>query len=113
MSIREFQLDPTTKKKVIFFDKPLRRRRYTTRELNTKFYQRSLRSFLLSQTGGKREQNNKDFHLLNFNDRTEYSICEMKCQRLEPKPIEVTPSIDDDEEEEDEGMVISTGETCL
>lgn len=113
MSIREFQFDSTTtKKKVIFFDKPLRHRRYTARQLNTKFCQRSFRSFLLSQTGGKRELTNKDFHLLNFNDRTEYSICEVKCQKIEPIAIEPAPLIDDeeDEEDDDEGMVISTGE---
>ena len=116
MSIREFQFDVTTKKKVIFFDKPLRHRRYTARQLNTKFSQRSFRSFLLSQTGGKRELTNKDFHLLNFNDRTEYSICEVKCPKIEPKVIEPTPLIEDEEEEEeddDQGMVISTGERRL
>ncbi len=118
ISIREFQFDDPTstsnKKKVIFIDKPFRERVYTKRTLNSKFYQRSFRSLLLSTTGGKRETTDNQFNYTSFNNKTEFQITEIKNkiiekssgQQAEEPEKEITEDEDDDEEEG--AMVIST-----
>ena len=118
ISIREFQFDdPTstsTKKKVIFIDKPFRQRVYTKRTLNTKFYQRSFRSLLLSTTGGKRETTDNQFSYTSFNNKTEFQITEIKNRTTEKSTIqqteekEITEDEDEDDDEEEGAMVIST-----
>ena len=121
MSIREFHLNqfdnPSSipnKKKIIFIDKPLRQRTYTKREFNTKYFQRSFRSLLLSTTGGKRELTDNQFHYTNFNNRTEFEINEVKNKTDENLFIQQTDEekrkIDDEDDEDDEdAMIISTG----
>lgn len=120
ISIREFQYenveDPTNplKKKILFIDKPFRQRVYTKRELNRKFFQRSFRSLLLSQTGGKRETTNNPFHFIGFTDKIDYSITEIrkkfkKIVEEEKTPVENEVQEDEDDDD-DEGMIISTGE---
>jgi len=119
ISIREFQFDSPTstlnKKKVIFIDKPLRQRNYTKRQLNSKYFQRSFRSLLLSITGGKRETTDQQFNYTSFNNKTEFEITEIKSKTLIPqikqeeKEDEEKKKITDDEDEDDEdGMIIST-----
>lgn len=120
ISIREFQFDiienptaPVTKKKIIFIDKPLRQRVYTKRELNSKYSQRAFRSLLLSTTGGKRETTDNPFLYTTFNNKTEFSITEIK-NRITDKPIvseEENKTIDEEEEDDDDeegAMIIST-----
>ncbi len=115
ISIREFQFDSPTstsnKKKVIFIDKPLRQRDYTKRQLNSKYFQRSFRSLLLSTTGGKRETTDNQFNYTSFNNKTEFEITEIKSKTLisQIKQEEEKKKITDDEDEDDEdGMIIST-----
>jgi hypothetical protein len=125
ISIREFQFEtlenPTipTKKKVIFIDKSLRQRIYTKRELNTKYFQRSFRSLLLSTTGGKRETTDNQFNYTNFNNKTEFQITEIKNKIIEKSLIQQTEqkeeeeeeekkTIDDEDEDDEVGMIIST-----
>jgi hypothetical protein len=118
ISIREFHFDDPTsipnKKKVIFSDKPLRQRVYTKRELNSRYFQRSFRSLLLSTTGGKREMTDNQFNYTSFNNKTEFQITEMKKKIIETvlnkKPEqEIETKITDDEDEDDEeGMIIDT-----
>lgn len=122
MSIREFQFETLDtansgpiKKKIIFIDKSLRQRIYTKRELNSKFYQRSFRSLLLSATGGKREITNNQFCYSIFNNKTEFQITELKDKINEKSLIEQTDpeqetKMTDDEDDDDENaMIISTG----
>lgn len=86
ITIREFQYETLdnpnemTKKKVIFIDKSFRRKVYTKRELNEKFYQRSFRSLLLSTTGGKREMTDNAFNYTTFNQKTDFQITEIKTK---------------------------------
>jgi hypothetical protein len=116
ISIREFQFDDPTstsnKKKVIFIDKQFRQRVYTKRELNTKFYQRSFRSLLLSTTGGKRETTDNQFNYTSFNNKTEFQITEIKMSEKSSfqQSEEQEKKMTDDEEEDDEedAMIIST-----
>lgn len=120
ISIREFQFDDPTstsnKKKVMFIDKPFRQRVYTKRELNTKFYQRSFRSLLLSTTGGKRETTDNQFNYTSFNNKTEFQITEIKnkiiekpsIEQLEEEKEEKKTTDDEDEDEDENAMVIST-----
>ncbi|CAF3811860.1 unnamed protein product [Adineta steineri] len=121
ISIREFQFETLdnpnlTKKKVIFIDKPLRQRVYTKRELNSKYFQRSFRSLLLSTTGGKRETTDNPFIYTSFNNRTEFQITEIKTKTNEQssaKPTEKEKekeiTDDDDDDDDDEGaMIIDT-----
>ena len=130
MSIREFQFEtlenPTNpiKKKILFIDKPLRQRVYTKRELNEKYFQRSFRSLLLSTTGGKRDTTDDLFHSINFNDKIDYSLTEIRSKIEKLNDANINMNTDDknndnekreeQEEEEDEddetGMIISTGE---
>ncbi|CAF4710084.1 unnamed protein product [Rotaria sp. Silwood1] len=124
MSIREFQietLDMSTstpnKKKIIFFDKPLRQRDYTKRELNSKYSQRSFRSLLLSTTGGKRETTDNQFNYSSFNNKTEFQIIEIKNKTNENSSIKQTDekqeennnSTDDEDDDDEDAMIISTG----
>ncbi|CAF4394593.1 unnamed protein product, partial [Adineta steineri] len=95
VSIREFQFETLdnpnlTKKKVIFIDKPLRQRVYTKRELNSKYFQRSFRSLLLSTTGGKRETTDNPFIYTSFNNRTEFQITEIKTKTNEQSSAKPT-----------------------
>ncbi len=126
ISIREFQFETidnpastSTKKKVIFIDKPLRQGVYTKRELNNKYFQRAVRSLLISTTGGKRETTDNPFHYTSFNNKSEFPFTEIK-NRTDEKPS-IQPSeqqqhqeeekkiTDDDEDEDDDvGMIIST-----
>ena len=116
ISIREFKfetIDNSSKKKVIFIDKPLRQRVYTKRELNSKFFQRSFRSLLVSTTGGKREITDNQFNYTNFNNKTEFQITEIKKKIIEQvkEQEDIEKKITDDEDEDDEqGMIIDTGE---
>ncbi|CAF0798145.1 unnamed protein product [Adineta steineri] len=120
VSIREFQFETLdnpnlTKKKVIFIDKPLRQRVYTKRELNSKYFQRSFRSLLVSTTGGKRETTDNPFIYTSFNNKTEFQITEIKTKTNEQsstKPMEKEKEkeiTDDDDDDDDEGaMIIDT-----
>ena len=125
ISIREFQFDnidnptsPVNRKKIIFIDKPLRQRIYTKRELNTKYSQRAFRSLLLSTTGGKRETTDNPFLYTSFNNKTEFSITEIKNRSTdvplvseeeeEKKIIDKEEDEEDDDEEEERAMIIST-----
>jgi hypothetical protein len=115
ISIREFKfetIDNSSKKKLIFIDKPLRQRVYTKRELNSKFFQRSFRSLLVSTTGGKRDVNDNQFNYTSFNNKTEFQITEIKKKIIEQiKEEDIEEKITDDEDEDDEqGMIIDTGE---
>ena len=122
ISIREFQFDtvdnpssPVTKKKVIFIDKPLRQQVYTKRQLNTKYSQRAFRSLLISTTGGKREATDNQFMYTSFNNKTEFSVTEIKNKTTE-KPLVVEEEKktiddvqdDDDDDDEEDAMIIST-----
>ncbi|CAF0843552.1 unnamed protein product [Adineta steineri] len=120
VSIREFQFETLdnpnlTKKKVIFIDKPLRQRVYTKRELNSKYFQRSFRSLLLSTTGGKRETTDNPFIYTSFNNKTEFQITEIKTKTNEQSSVKPTEKqeekeiTDDDDDDDDEGaMIIDT-----